>query len=196
MSEIIRSAYSRTWWALLLRGLLGIAVGAFILARPLESIASFALVIAWWAVFGGAVQVAHAFALRAVFPQWWVLLVAGLVGIGFGIAALYYYPGLSLSFAVVWATWWLFLTGAIAILGAVMERRLGLAWGWTLLFGVLSVVAGVFGLMNPPATLAAIMALIAGFAFVSGIVHLMGAFKLSSLKAAVEDPLRGAAGRP
>jgi len=192
MSAVIRDAYRRAWWALVLRGILGVAIGAYILWRPLDSIAAFALLIAWWALFTGVVQVVHSIALRAVFSRWWVLL-SGLVGAAFGIAALFYYPGLSLAFAVVWVTWWLLLTGALAIFAAVVERNLGLSWAWTLAFGVLSIVAAVFALMSPPATLAAIMGLIAGFAIVSGAVQLMAAFKLSSAKAEVGDALRGAA---
>jgi uncharacterized membrane protein HdeD (DUF308 family) len=188
-SDVIRTAYRRTWWALVVRGLLGITIGIYILWRPLDSIASFALVIALWALFSGIVQIVHAIELRSVFSHWWVLLLSGLVGAAFGVAALKYYPGLSLAFAIVWATWWLFLTGALAIYAAMVERQLGLSWGWTLALGILTVVAGVFALMAPPATLAAIMGLIAGFALVSGVVLLLGAFKLSSAKAEITGAL-------
>lgn len=191
-SDMIRAAYRRTWWALMVRGILALAIAVLIFLRPMDSIASFALVIALWAIFSGIVQIAHAFDLRALYDKWWVLLLSGLVSAAFGIAALYYYPGLSLTFAVVWATWWLFLTGGLAIYAAIVERGLGLSWGWTLAFGILSVAAGVFAIMAPPVTLAAIMGLIAGFALVSGVVHLMAAFKLSSTKADVTDALRGA----
>ena len=86
-TDLIQSAYRRTWWALVLQGLLGIVVGGVILWRPLESVAAFALAIALWALFNGVVQIVHAFDLRAVFDRWWVLLLGGLVSIGFGLAA-------------------------------------------------------------------------------------------------------------
>jgi uncharacterized membrane protein HdeD (DUF308 family) len=105
---------------------------------------------------------------------------------------LYYYPVLSLTFAVVWATWWLFLTGAFAIYAAIVERRLGVSWGWTLALGIVSIIAGVLALMNPPVTLAAIMGLIAGFAIVSGVVLLIGAFRLTSAKHEVTSAMRSA----
>jgi len=195
MSDIIRSAYQRTWWAILLRGVFSLCIGAFILWRPLDSIATFALVIAFWSLFNGITQVVHGVALRQVFTRWWVLLVSGFVAIAFGIAALTVYPGLSLAFAVIWVTWWLFLVGGFAILLSVVERRHGLPWGWTLAFGVVNVIAAVYGLMSPPATLAAIMALIATFALVSGAVHVTAAFKLASAKAQLTDSLHGAAAR-
>jgi len=181
-SNPIQSAYRRTWWSLVLRGLSGIALGAIIFWRPIESIASFALVIAIWAFFSGAVQVVHAIDLRAVFSQWWVMLVGGLVSVAFGVAAIYYYPALSLTFAVVWAAWWLLLTGGLAIYIAMQERSLDMPWGWTFVFGLSGIVTSALAFMNPPATLGAIMALIGGFAIVSGVVLLIGAYKLSTVK--------------
>jgi uncharacterized membrane protein HdeD (DUF308 family) len=193
MSDVIRAAYRRTWWALVLRGLLGLAIGVLIFWKPLDSVAALALVIAWWALFGGTVQVVHSFALRPVFPHWWVLLLSGIVGIVFGVAALRNYPGLSLAFAVIWVSWWLLITGVLAISAALLERRTGVSWGWTLAFGLVAIVAGVFALMSPGATLASIMGLIALFALVSGIVHLMGAFSLSRAKDNVVDQVTRAA---
>jgi uncharacterized membrane protein HdeD (DUF308 family) len=181
-ANVLQSAYRRAWWALVLRGLLALALGILILLRPLDSIASFALVIAIYALFSGIVQIVHAFELRSALPQWWVMLLSGVISTAFGIAALYYYPALSLAFAVVWVAWWLFLTGGIALYAAILERRMGVSWGWTLAFGILSIVAGVFAFMSPPATLAAIMGLIAGFAIISGGFLLIGAFRLSSVK--------------
>ncbi len=192
VSDLGRTAYRAAWWALVLRGVLAIAVAVLIFWRPLESIASFALVIAIWALFTGSVQVVHAIGLRHLFGNWWVLFLSGLVSVVFGIAALKYYPGLSLAFAVAWVAWWLFLTGGLAIFAATVERRLGLSWGWTLAFGIVSVFAGAYALMAPPATLAAILGLIAGFALVSGVTHLMGAFMLSSAKAEIGSALHGA----
>ena len=195
MSDVIRAAYKRTVWALVLRGLLAVFIGVFVIWRPLDSISAFALLIAWWALFSGVTQLVHAVELRNVFSKWWVLLLTGIVGVAFGIAALVYYPSLSLAFAVAWVCWWLIVTGALAIYVAMFERSHGLPWRWTAAFGVLSIVVAAYGLMSPPATLAAIMGLIAGFALVSGLVQLMGALKLVSIKSELSDALPAAGAR-
>lgn len=178
--EDIKRLYRLTWWAIMLRGLFSLAVGVFIFARPLDSVAAFALVIAFWAIFGGLIEIVHALQMQQM-NHWWVMLLAGLVGVGFGIAALVYYPTLALTFAVVWVAWWLTLTGILGIYAGLQLKRIGMDWGWPTAFGVLSVLAGVFALLSPPATLAAIMGLIAGFACVGGIVLIAGAFKLRSI---------------
>jgi uncharacterized membrane protein HdeD (DUF308 family) len=139
----ISQAVKRVWWALVIRGVLGIILGIFIIARPVESVAAFALVIAIWAVVQGLVNIVHAIDLRSVAPHWWLLLLSGLISTAFGVAALYYYPGLSLTFAVVWTAWWLMLGGIAGIAVAAQERRIGMSWGWTMALGVLGVVAAV-----------------------------------------------------
>jgi uncharacterized membrane protein HdeD (DUF308 family) len=149
-----------------------IAVDVFILARPLESVAAFALVIAYWALLSGVVNIVHAIDLKPVIKHWWIMLLSGVVSVGFGIAPLRYYPLLSLAFAVVWVAWWLMLTGILGIYGAFIEKTLGQPWGWTAAFGVLSVIASGYALLAPPITLVAIMGLIAWFAIVSGVALL------------------------
>jgi len=71
----------------------------------------------------------------------------------------------------------------------MQEKSLGIPWGWTFAFGVLGIVTSALAFMNPPATLGAIMGLIAGFAIVSGLVLLVGAFKLSSAKEQITGAL-------
>ena len=191
-SNSIDSAYQRFWWALVLRGVLAVSVGVLILSRPSDSVAALALIIALWALFSGLVQIVHAFDLRSLYEKWWVLLLSGLVSAAFGAAALYYYPNLSLAFAVVWFAWWLLLTGGLAVYAAVQERKLDLSWGWTMAFGIICIVVGVLAAMNPPTTISAIMGLIAGFAIVSGVALLVAAYKVSSAKQDITSAIRSA----
>ena len=189
MAEIGSHLYRRAWWGLVLRGMLGIAVAVLIFWRPLASVASLALVIALWALFSGSVDIVRAFEIRPYFSHWWVSLIGGIVSVLFGLAALYYYPELSLVYAVVWVAWWFMTIGLFGIAGSIYERKLGLPWGWTLAFGIVGIVAGVFALLAPPATLAAIMGFIAGVALVIALTLFFGAFKLTQLKEGITDAL-------
>ena len=188
-SDVLSHMYGRARWALLLRGLLALAVGILIIVRPMESVAAFALLVAFWAIFIGISQIVDSIEARALLPHWWLLLLSGIISLGFGIAALYYYPGLPLTFAVVWVSYWLLITGALGIYAAIMERRMGAPWGWTLFFGIIAVVAGIFALMQPQMTLAALMGLISGFAIVWGIALLAAFFWLGSAKAKVASTI-------
>ncbi|HZI41823.1 MAG TPA: HdeD family acid-resistance protein [Gemmatimonadaceae bacterium] len=185
-TDTLSGMYHRSKWSLVLRGVLGIAIGLFILFRPLDSVAALALVIALWALVDGIVNIVHAFDLRSIAPHWGMLLLSGIVSTLFGIAALYYYPGLSLSFAVVWTALWFIVIGAISTYIAVQERRADLPWGWTLTFGLLTIVAGVLAFAYPSITLAGLVGVIAIFAILGGVVRLTAAWKLHSFEDQIE----------
>jgi Uncharacterized conserved protein len=189
ITDEIVTAYHRTKGALVLRGLLSIALGIFILARPLSSVAAFALVIAIWALVDGIVNIVHAFDLRKVTSHWTVILLGGLVSFCFGVAALYYYPALSLTFAVLWTAWWLIIAGAVAVYLAVQERKAQVPWGWTMTLGVLTLAAGVLAIAYPGITLVALMGMLAGFGILAGIVMLVAAGKMQSLEHDVNGAL-------
>jgi len=190
LTDALVSAYHRSKWALFIRGLLGIALGVFILVRPLDSVAAFALVIAIWALVDGIVSIVHALDLRSVIAHWGLLLLAGIVSVLFGIAALYYYPGLSLTFAVMWAAWWLITGGALGVYVALQERKAELPWGWTLTSGIIAIAFGILAMLYPAITLAALMAVIAAFGIIAGIAMLIAAGKMQSFEHDVRHATR------
>jgi uncharacterized membrane protein HdeD (DUF308 family) len=194
ITDELKSVYNRSKWALVVRGLLGIALGIFIIARPLDSVAALALVIAIWALGDGIVRIVHAFDLRSVAPHWWVMLLTGLVSTLFGIAALYYYPALSLAFVVLWTALWLITAGVLAVYVSIQERNANLSWGWTMVFGLVAIVGGILAVLYPGISLAGLISLIAAFGIVSGVVLLIGAGKMQSFErdvnGAVRNPVR------
>jgi len=189
----LQKAYSATKWALLLRGLLSLAVGIAIVWRPMTSVVALALVIALWSLFDGFINIVRSFALRGMAQHWWVMLLAGIVGVGFGVAALYYFPGLSLTFAVVWTAYWLTFTGVIAAYVAWQERSVGISWGWTMAFAVVAIAGGLFAFMNPAATLASLLGVLAGFAIFSGVLLLIAASRMVSVQQDIRNAVPSAA---
>lgn len=178
----IKSLYTHAKWGLLIRGLFGIALGIFIILRPFDSIAALALVIAIWALGDGIVNIVHAFDLRGVVDHWWAMLLSGIISVGFGIAALYYYPVLSLTFAVIWTSMWLIMGGLIGIYVAMQERSMGVSWGWTLTFSIVAILAGVVAVLRPGITLASLISVIATFGILGGIALIVGAGRMQSFE--------------
>jgi uncharacterized membrane protein HdeD (DUF308 family) len=159
----------------------------------MDSVVALALVIALWSLFDGIVGIVRSFTLRGIVQHWWVLLLAGIVGAAFGIAALYYFPGLSLTFAVVWTAYWLTITGVMAGYIAWQERSAGMAWVWTTAFAVVAFISGVIAFMNPQATLASLLGVLAGFAIISGVLLLVGAAKMVSVQQGVNSTFANSA---
>jgi uncharacterized membrane protein HdeD (DUF308 family) len=189
----ITSFYHQAKWAVLLRGLLSLIVGILIFARPLESVAALALVIAIWSLVDGFVNIVRAFALRGVMSHWGVLLVGGVISVLFGIAALYFYPALSLAFAVVWTSLWLITSGFVAVYIAMMERRVGVSWSWTMAFGILAIVGGAIAFVYPAITLVSLLGVLSAYGIIGGIVLLIGAGKMQSVESEVKHSVGGTA---
>lgn len=189
LADRIKSLTAEVRRTLVLRGILALALGIFILARPRESVAAFALVIAFWALIDGIVMAVNSFRVRPYAQHWWVALLGGIVGIAFGVLALMNYPGLSLAFAVVWCAVWLVTIGVLGTYIATRERHLGLKSGWTMAFGILAIITGALAAFYPGATLAALMGIIAAFGIVAGITMLVGASRIRSFERNAGDEI-------
>jgi uncharacterized membrane protein HdeD (DUF308 family) len=105
---------------------------------------------------------------------WWLVLLRGTLTVLFGIIALVS-PGIALLTLV-----WVF--GIYAIIDGIAAIALGIRtrgephWGWTIVQGVVSVVAGLIALFWPGVTALALLFVIAFWAIMQGIGEIGGAF--------------------
>ncbi len=78
------------WWALILRGLVGIAVGVLFVLMPLVTTVSYAIaslaLLAVWSIFTGVFEIAAAVKLRKEIKGEWLLGLSGLLSILLGMA--------------------------------------------------------------------------------------------------------------
>jgi uncharacterized membrane protein HdeD (DUF308 family) len=73
------------WGTLVLGGALGVAVGLFTFAMPGMTAIALLYVIAFWAIFTGAAEIAVAIRLRKVITGEWMLVIAGVASVLFGV---------------------------------------------------------------------------------------------------------------
>ncbi|TME58630.1 MAG: HdeD family acid-resistance protein [Chloroflexi bacterium] len=104
-------------WLVGVEGLLGIVAGGLVIWRP--GIAAIALVylIALWAVLTGAAELGAAYLLRRILPSEWLLVIAGIVSILFGVLL-----AINPSAGLVTITW---LFGAYMIVFGALALALG-----------------------------------------------------------------------
>jgi uncharacterized membrane protein HdeD (DUF308 family) len=105
------------WGALLVEGLLGVAVGVLAVLWPTTMALTFVWLIGFWAIFSGVLEISSAIRLRKIIDHEWALGIAGALSIAFGL--LMFYRPVAGGVAVVW---WL---GAYALLFGVLMIVLG-----------------------------------------------------------------------
>jgi len=74
-----------SWGVLLLWGLLGVAVGILAFSRPDLTALALLFYIALWAIATGVLEIAAAIRLREVLQNEWLLILAGIVSVAFGV---------------------------------------------------------------------------------------------------------------
>ena len=80
---------SQHWAALLIEGLIGIVVGIVAFAWPAETAIVLLFLVAFWAVITGILEIITAFTARDGFGHEWLLGIAGLISIIFGLILLF-----------------------------------------------------------------------------------------------------------
>lgn len=109
--------------------------------------------------------------------RWWVPLLRGIAAIAFGILAIVW-PGQTLLTLVLIYGAFALLDGALAILGASLDKS-GVSSSWPLvLAGILGVGAGVLTLTWPGLVMTGLLVYVGAWAIVRGILDVFEAMKL------------------
>ena len=143
--------------------------------------------------------------LHELADNWWLVLLRGIAAIAFGILA-FFWPAIALvTLVFLWGTYAIVdgvfaLAAAIAGVGGEVVPR----W-WLVLVGIAGILAGVLAFVWPDITAQVLLAFIAAWAIIIGVLQIVGAIQLRKgnrrgVAAGVErprfDPLRHRPGRP
>jgi uncharacterized membrane protein HdeD (DUF308 family) len=111
------------WWLLLLLGVLGALVGAYVLMNPPLSLIVFVYTIAFQALMAGVLLVTLGWKIRQRTTKEWMLYVTGTLSILFGLSIFVTPLATSLSIVFVVALWSI-VTGVLRIAFALRVRNL------------------------------------------------------------------------
>jgi uncharacterized membrane protein HdeD (DUF308 family) len=104
-------------------GLLSIATGILIIVWPEPGLVAVAVVLGAWLIVLGTLTLIGAFAARRLLPDWWLLLILGLLEIPLGVLALAN-PGATLAALITVAGIWAVAIGVMRIVLAFEVKRL------------------------------------------------------------------------
>lgn len=175
------------WWALALRGLLGVAFGLFAIVYPVPALTSLVLTFGAYTLVSGILNLL-ATGQTTRDRAWWTLRVQGAAGIAAGIAA-FVAPALTALVLLYVIAGWAILSGALEITAAIRLRRT-ITGEWLLLLqGAVSILFGLLVLVAPVAGALAVVLVIGAYAFVSGLVLLALAARLRHAGLAASAPV-------
>jgi uncharacterized membrane protein HdeD (DUF308 family) len=177
----MENTWTRNWWALALRGAAAILFGLLAFLWPDLTLAALVLLFGAYALWDGVFALFSGIRQRGKDQRWWVMVIRGLVGIAAGILT-FLWPEMTALALVYFIASWAVVTGVLEIVTAI-ELRKEIQGEWLLVFsGVLSVIVGVAMIFLPGAGALALVWLIASYAIALGILMLVLAFRLRSLR--------------
>jgi uncharacterized membrane protein HdeD (DUF308 family) len=185
---------TKSWWVLVLRGVLAILLGVLALANPGITAATLVL---WIAIF---LTVDGALALVTTIARWkeredkWLHVAEGVLSIVLGFLILRA-PDLTLFLVVLYVAVWSIMSGVARLAMAIQLRKEIEGEFWLGLSGVLSIAFGILVIAQPGIGLATIMWMLGLFLILAGVVLIALGLKVRKLAGKIDDLLEGAADR-
>jgi uncharacterized membrane protein HdeD (DUF308 family) len=145
-ADALSAVLARNWWAVAIRGLLGMAVGVIALVLPGATMLALVLLFAAYMLIDGVFAVVAAVRAARGRDRWGLLALEGVADIVAGVIAVVW-PAITVLAFVLLVAAWAIVSGILVLMAAF---RLNLEHGrwWLALAGAASVVYGVL-LVSP-----------------------------------------------
>ncbi len=174
------------WRAAFLVGLATAILGIIVAAVPETSLAVIAVLLGVLVIFSGIYNVVEAFRGEEHGRVW-----RGIAGVVFIVAGLVLIRHLHLSLAliglVIGLTW--VVQGLAALIAGISGGATRMGTGWSIFFGVISLIAGIVVISAPIASITTLAVLMGIWFIVMGLMEMFGAF---AFRHAIKDAARAA----
>ncbi|MCI0547545.1 MAG: HdeD family acid-resistance protein [Candidatus Rokubacteria bacterium] len=168
---------ARNWWALAIRGALGIIFGVIALLMPGITLKALVLLFGAYSLVDGIFEIIAGVRAAREGERWWPLVLAGLAGIVAGIIA-FVAPIVAALALLYLVAAWAIVTGVLEVVAAIRLRQ-EIEGEWLLILkGIITILFGVLLIVNPVVGLITLVWWIGISAIVFGVVLLILAFRL------------------
>jgi uncharacterized membrane protein HdeD (DUF308 family) len=175
----MKIALISNWWALVLRGLAGIAFGILTFAWPGITLLALVLLFGAYALVDGVISLTGAIRAVTSHERWGVLVMEGITGILAAILTVVW-PGITMVGLVFLVAAWALVTGALETMAAIRLRRQVRGEWLLLLTGIASMMFGFLLMIAPIAGALVIAIWIGAYALVFGALLVALGFRLRS----------------
>src|SRR5262245_22179865 len=107
----------------------------------------------------------------------WMLILRGVIALVFGVLAILW-PKLTLLWLIALFAAYAILSGAVSVGAAFQVRRVERGWWIPLLLGIVSIIAGVYAIMNPGLTALVLIIIMGVNAVFTGVFDIAQALRL------------------
>ena len=171
----------RNWWHFAVRGVLAIVFGILALISPDSTKLALVLLFGAFAFVDGIFAVTTGIAARGYFERWWAILLEGIAGIVIGVLTLFW-PNITALVLLYFIAAWAVTTGIFEIVAAIQFRKV-ISGEWAMILsGLMSVLFGILLFVFPAAGAVSLVWLIGMYVVAFGIMELIFAFHLRSLR--------------
>lgn len=177
--EQLEGAIKR-WWVALIFGILAIGLGVWMLFNPVDTYVTLSYIFAIYFIVYGAIKAYTVFTEREQIPAWGWSFALAIITLILGILLLF--PGMATGTFVYYVAFSIMFMGINTCATSFALKDVGdNHWGWTLAFGILTIVFSVLMLIAPLFAIGFISYFFA-FAFIfEGIQLCYLAYRLSVL---------------
>jgi uncharacterized membrane protein HdeD (DUF308 family) len=168
---------------LLIRGIVGVAIGALAILWPGITLAVLVGIFGFYAILDGITNLMLGLSRREPHTGSWAQAVQGVFGVCAGVLALLW-PGVTALVLVLFIGAWAIVTGVLEIIAAVRLRRV-ISGEWLLaLSGCMSVLFGILVFAFPGAGAVSIAWILGVYTVAAGMVLIMLGLRLRTFVAA------------
>jgi uncharacterized membrane protein HdeD (DUF308 family) len=176
MAGILASLYGRSWWSILIRGIVALVFGILAIAWPDRILALLVTIFGIFVLVVGIVATIGALMHRGESKKWILMLIPGLAGIIVGIITIAW-PAITTVILVYLIAIWALVHGIGEIYNALKLRK-DIEGEWMpILIGVISAVFGIILIARPIRAAAALTWIIGLFLLIIGVLWVILAFR-------------------
>ncbi len=174
--ELMIAVLAQNWWAIGIRGVLGILFGLIALFLPGATMLSLVLVFSAYAFVDGVVGIVSAVRAARQHERWGFLVLEGLVNIGVAAVAVLW-PGITVVAFVFLVAFWAIFTGILELAAAARLQFID-GRGWLIFGGIVSVLYGALLIVAPMIGAVVLTWWLGAYALIFGVALVVLAFRL------------------
>lgn len=179
-ADALSEVLTDSWWAVGLRGILGIAFGLICLLVPAAAILALILLFSAYMLVDGVLAIISGIKAARNGERWGLLILEGVVDIAAGVVAFLWPAITAIAFVILLAVWAV-ISGAL-MLTAAFTLKLDHGRWWLALGGIASIIFGIVLLVAPAVGAVVLTWWLGAYAIVFGGFLLVLAFKLHAKK--------------